>query len=69
MALEIFKTNIAKRQQAELLLQLLRQRISDGIIYFHFKEATHIYHIQTNREISDIATAIFAKEGYDCTKL
>ena len=69
MALEIFRTNIAKRQQAELLLQLLRQRISDGIIYFHLKEKAHIFHIQTNREISDIAVAIFAKEGFDCKKL
>lgn len=69
MALEIFKTNIATRQQAALLLQLLRQRISDGIIYFHLKETAHIFHIKTNREISDIAVAIFAKEGFDCKKL
>lgn len=69
MALEIFKTNIATRQQAELLLQLLRQRISDGIIYFQLQEAAHVYHIKTNREISDIAVAIFAKEGFDCKKL
>lgn len=69
MALEIFKTNIKTQKQAELLLMLLRQRISDGIIYFHLQEAAHVYHIQTNREISDIAVAIFTKEGFDCKKL
>jgi len=69
MALEIFKTNIATQPQAELLLHLLRERISDGTIYFHLQESAHIYHIQTNREISDIAVAIFTKEGFDCKKL
>lgn len=69
MALEIFKTNIAKPQQAKLLLQLLRQRISDGIIEFHLREKVHVFHIQTNREISEIAKAIFIKEGFDCVKL
>jgi hypothetical protein len=69
MGLEIFKTNVTTQQQADQLLYLLRQRISDGVIYFYLQEAVHVCHIETNREISDIACALFLKEGFDCKKI
>jgi hypothetical protein len=69
MGLEIFKTNIATQQQADKLLYVLRQRISDGVIYFYPLGKVHLCHIQTNREIADIACALFTKEGFECKKL
>ncbi|KOS05696.1 hypothetical protein AM493_06340 [Flavobacterium akiainvivens] len=69
MGLEIFKTNVTTQQQADYLLLLLRQRISDGIIYFYPQGTVHTCHIQTNRDITDIACAFFNKEGFDCQKL
>ena len=68
MALETFTTNITTQQQAEYLLQILRQRISDGVIYFSLQGSVHICEIKTNREISDIALALFIKEGFACQK-
>lgn len=69
MGLEIFKTNVSTRQQADYLLIMLRQRISDGIIYFYPEDTVHTFHIRTNREIAEIACAFFSKEGFDCQKL
>lgn len=69
MGLELFTTNITTQHQADHLLLVLRQRISDAVIYFRPRGAVHICHIQTNRDIADIARALFLKEGFDCQKL
>lgn len=69
MGLAVFKTSVTTQQQADYLLHLLRQRISDGIIYFHPQGPVHNCHIQTNRDIADIACSFFNKEGFDCQKL
>jgi hypothetical protein len=69
MGLETFKTNITTTQQADYLLLLLRQRISDAVIYFRPQGAAHICHIKTNRDIADIASALIVNEGFDCKKI
>jgi hypothetical protein len=69
MGLEVFRTNVTTPQQADYLLLLLRQRISDGIIFFYPVDGVHTCHIQTNRDITEIAYASFTKEGFDCQKI
>jgi hypothetical protein len=69
MGMETFKINIASAQQAEHMLLLLRQRISDAVIYVKPQGAAHICHIQTNRDVTDVARALFIQEGIDCQKL
>jgi hypothetical protein len=69
MGLEILQTNVATPQQANRLLHLLRQRISDGKIHFYKHGAVHTCHIETNREIYDVACALFTNEGFECQKL
>ena len=69
MGLEIFKTNIETQQQAQYLAKVLQHAISDGVIRFELEDSSHIFSIETNREIEGVALSVFIKQGVSCQKL
>ncbi|QEE51008.1 hypothetical protein FUA48_15915 [Flavobacterium alkalisoli] len=69
MGLEIFKTNIETEEQAQYLAKVLQHVISDGMIRFELENASHIFSIETNREIEGVALSVFIKQGISCQKL
>jgi len=69
MGLEIFATNIDTESKAHYLTQVLQHAISDGMISFDLEDPNHIFRIETNREIGDVALSVFVKQGIYCKKL
>lgn len=69
MGPERFATNVTTQNQADRLVLVLRQRVSDAVIYFRLMGSVHICHIQINRDVADIARALFLKESFDCQKI
>lgn len=69
MSLEIFTTNVQNQQEADHLLRLLRQRISDGVIYFDLKDSKCVLRIETNREVSEVACSVVSMQGFNCKKI
>lgn len=66
---EIFKTNVAKQEQARQLLGLLLQRFPSSKINFDLEDCDKILRVEGRDFIVDDVMHLLRREGFVCSVL
>lgn len=69
MNIEIYKTDIRTKEEANFITALLQFVISDCIMNFDLEDCDHILRIETNRDIKEMVYRVFNKQGFYCQQL
>ncbi|MEO8535255.1 MAG: hypothetical protein ABI441_15970 [Flavobacterium sp.] len=69
MDIEVYKTDVRTKEDANYIVVLLQFIISDCIMNFDREGGDHILRIRTNRDIKEMVYGVFNKQGFYCQKL